>query len=69
MNCHDATFLLSQQRERKLTRLEKLRIKVHAVVCPACARFGDHVDVLGQAVRNYASQDSGETINPNGAAE
>lgn len=67
MNCHDATFLLSQQRERALTRLERLRLKVHAVICPACARFGDHVDMLGTAARNYATLADDDSANSHGA--
>lgn len=69
MNCHDATFLMSQQRERALTRMERLKLKVHAVVCPACARFGDHVNMLGAAARNYANLPDGDSSDSNGPAE
>ncbi|BEV00477.1 zf-HC2 domain-containing protein [Novosphingobium olei] len=68
MNCHDATFLLSQQRERNLTRLERLRVKIHGVVCPACARFGEHVDMLGEAARNYATIAEDDDHHSNGTA-
>lgn len=69
MNCHDATFLLSQRRERSLTRIERLQLKVHAVICPACARFGDHVDMLGTAARNYARLDDADPTQSNGTPE
>lgn len=69
MNCHDATFLFSQQRERELTRLERLRVRIHAVVCPACARFGEHVDALGEAARNYARSGDDPSNESRGAAE
>ena len=69
MNCHDATFLLSQQRERTLTRMERLRVRVHAVVCPACARFGDHVDLLGEAARTYATFADDDSASSKGASK
>jgi len=61
VNCHEATFLLSQQRERQLTLLERVRVRLHGVVCPACLRFGAQASLMGDAARAYAAQDEEET--------
>lgn len=55
MNCHDATFLMSQQRERRLSLVERLRMRLHALVCPACQHFEDQLPMLGAAARRYAA--------------
>lgn len=60
MNCHDATFLLSQQCERELTFSERARVRLHGFFCPACLRFGAQASLIGDAARAYASHDDEE---------
>ena len=54
LNCHDATFLLSQSRERKLTFSERMKLRLHVGMCSGCANFERQLPVLSDAVGAYA---------------
>jgi hypothetical protein len=55
MDCHDATFLMSQRRERKLTFSERMKLRLHIGICPGCARFERQLPSLGAAARTFAA--------------
>lgn len=55
INCHDATFLLSQSRERPLSRYERMKLRVHLPFCPACVHFDQQVPQLRAAARRFAA--------------
>lgn len=55
LNCHDATFLISQRRERELTFSERMKLRLHVTVCSGCANFERQLPQLGDAVRAFAS--------------
>lgn len=54
MNCHDATYFLSQSRERKLTFSERMKLRLHTGMCRDCAEFGRQLPELGAAARNFS---------------
>lgn len=54
MDCHDATFLMSQGRERKLTFSERMKLRLHVGMCRGCANFERQLPVLGAAARQSA---------------
>jgi hypothetical protein len=54
LDCHNATFLMSQARERPLGLAERMRLRLHAAMCSACARFERQLPLLGQAARHHA---------------
>lgn len=54
MNCHDATFLLSQRRERTLTFSERMKLRLHVGMCRGCANFERQLPRLGDAAKAYA---------------
>ena len=55
LNCHDATFLMSQARERSLTFAERMKLRVHVGLCKGCARFEQQLPFIGSAARHYAA--------------
>lgn len=55
MNCHDATFLLSQRRERTLTFSERMKLRLHVGMCRGCANFERQLPRLGDAAKAYAT--------------
>ncbi len=55
MNCHDATFLLSQRRERTLTFSERMKLRLHVGMCRGCANFERQLPHLGDAAKAYAT--------------
>jgi hypothetical protein len=54
-NCHDATFLISQSRERALSFSERMKMRLHVGMCRGCANFERQLPRLGDAARAYAS--------------
>lgn len=54
MDCHDATFLLSQGRERRLTFSERMKLRLHIGMCRGCANFERQLPLLGKAARRLA---------------
>lgn len=54
MDCHDATFLMSQAQERKLGFSERMKLRLHNGLCSDCARFERQLPLLGEAARRLA---------------
>lgn len=42
-SCRRATFLISTSLDRPLTRRERLGLRIHLIVCPACRRYRKQV--------------------------
>ena len=55
LDCHDATFLMSQGRERKLTFSERMKLRLHVGMCRGCANFERQLPLLGAAARELAA--------------
>jgi len=56
MSCKEVTELLSQSIERRLSLRETLRLRMHLLVCTACARFKRQLKFLHAAARAYAQR-------------
>ncbi len=54
LNCHDATFLMSQRQERTLSFSERMKLRLHMTMCRGCANFDRQLAGLGQAARAFA---------------
>lgn len=61
MNCMEATRLLSEAQERKLSLRERMPLKLHTSMCSGCRNFSRQVPLLRQAARAYAK---GECTEP-----
>ncbi|WP_416172359.1 zf-HC2 domain-containing protein [Allopontixanthobacter sp.] len=59
LNCHDATFLLSQRLERDLSVTERANLRLHVTICRGCTNFERQLPTLGKAARAFASHDPG----------
>ena len=57
MNCQQATKLLSDAQEKKLTLNEKTSVKIHVMMCSGCRNFGLQMDDLRGLTRRYAKTD------------
>ncbi len=53
VSCKEATRLLSQREDRRLTRGEAVRLRIHLAVCTACSRFARQLRILRKAMRAY----------------
>ncbi len=60
LNCHDATQLMSEQQDRRLTLSERLSLRIHLLVCDGCRNFGMQMQSLRRFLRGYARGESEE---------
>ncbi len=54
LSCRDATRLLSESQERRLTLQEKTGLRLHVLMCPHCRHCQQHMTTLRQAARQFA---------------
>ena len=53
LSCKDASRLISQMQDRRLSFYQRLRIRLHLLGCDACGRFVRQLAMLRQAMRRY----------------
>lgn len=61
LNCKEATRLISESQERKLSLLEIMPLKFHVMMCSGCKNFSLQVPFLSQAMRAFAKWDGDES--------
>ncbi len=49
--CREVHQLVSERMDRELTLVERGRVKVHLMVCTACTRFDEQMQLLRRAMR------------------
>ncbi len=58
--CKEVTQLVLEKHERRLSWRERLGIRIHYLICDACARFGQQMQFLRKAARRYAERHQAE---------
>jgi hypothetical protein len=53
LSCKDVTRLLSQAQDRPLTLAEAIKLRLHLLVCTACARFSRQLAFMRTALSRY----------------
>jgi hypothetical protein len=53
ISCKDASRLISQMQDRNLPVRQRLRIRLHLLLCDACKRFVQQLRVLHRAMQHY----------------
>jgi len=53
ITCKDASRLISQMQDAKLSVRERLLVRLHLALCDACQRFQGQVALLRNAMRRY----------------
>lgn len=56
MSCKKNSRLLSKQLDCKLSRYEVLSVRVHLMMCGACANFAGNLQLLRAACRRTADR-------------
>jgi hypothetical protein len=51
LTCKEASHLLSQRGDRSLALGERIRLRLHLLICDACTNFSRQVETLRRAVR------------------
>jgi hypothetical protein len=54
--CNSITEMISESMERRLTIAERLRIRLHFMICVWCARYQSQLLALRESLRLRASQ-------------
>lgn len=54
MNCQEATRLMSEAQDRKLTLAEAAELKFHNMICKGCRNFNQQMQDLRFMMRNFA---------------
>jgi sporulation-control protein spo0M len=49
--CKEIHRLTSEGMDRRLSTVEKIRMRLHLVVCEACRSFGKQMDFIRRAMR------------------
>ena len=57
LSCRDATRLISEGMDRRLSLAEKLVLQLHVAICDACTRFTRQVKFVRQALKSYPGPD------------
>lgn len=53
LSCKEASRLISQAMDQKLTLAQRAALRVHLSACEACTRFGAQMNALRSAMRKY----------------
>ncbi|MEY8878150.1 MAG: zf-HC2 domain-containing protein [Leptothrix sp. (in: b-proteobacteria)] len=58
--CKEVTHLVLEQQERRLSRLDRVAIRIHLLICAACPVFARQVKLMQEATRSWrAYRDQG----------
>lgn len=63
LKCREATALVLQGEDRRLSVPERLALRIHLLICKACTRFVGQVGLMRSAMgpwRAYRSESSDE---------
>ncbi|UTY57122.1 zf-HC2 domain-containing protein [Massilia sp. erpn] len=55
--CREVHRLVSEGMDRKLSLVERIRMRLHLTVCDACTRFSGQMSLLRQAMRRFPFDD------------
>ena len=53
LSCKEATRLLSQAQDRRLTYGERIKLRLHLFACIACSRFARQLVVMREALARF----------------
>jgi len=53
LSCKEATHLISQSQDRKLTLAERMQLEIHLAMCRGCTYFKDQMAFLRTACKRY----------------
>ena len=53
LTCKEASRLLSQSMDAKLTLAQRASLRLHLSACEACTRFGAQLNALRGAMKKY----------------
>ncbi|MBI2570604.1 MAG: zf-HC2 domain-containing protein [Candidatus Schekmanbacteria bacterium] len=61
LTCNDATRLLSDSQEDRLSFKARMSLTAHLMMCSGCRNFGRHLQILREAARAFAAGEDERT--------
>jgi hypothetical protein len=58
LSCKETSVLLSQAQDRPLGLAERLRLKLHLLVCAGCTNFSRQLKLIRAAIRRQRDEDA-----------
>lgn len=55
LTCKQASLLMSQEQDRRLSLRERIGLRLHVMICDACSNYRRQVAFLRQACRRFGS--------------
>jgi hypothetical protein len=68
LSCKQASELVSQSLDRSLTMRERMSVRLHLLICAACARFGRQLAFIQAMIKKFISdteQNEALKLSPN----
>ena len=53
MDCKHATQLMSQSHDRPLSRSERLRLRLHLLICAGCNNYNKQLKFISRAMQQF----------------
>jgi len=53
VSCKEATRLLSQAEDRRLSHVERIKLRLHLYACVACSRFSRQLALMREALVRF----------------
>jgi hypothetical protein len=60
LSCKEATRLISEGMDRRLSLPERIKLRLHVGICDACTRFTSQVAFLRRAIKAFPGRDDPE---------
>ena len=60
LTCREVTALVLQGEDRRLAAGERLRLRVHMLICQACPRFVEQVAFMRRAIGRWKQYGGGD---------
>jgi len=57
LNCKETSELLSQAQDRLLTTGDRLRLRLHLLLCAGCRNFSRQLEFMRATLRRYRDRD------------
>ncbi len=68
LSCKQVSELVSQSLDRSLTMRERMSVRLHLLMCAACARFGRQLAFIQATIKKFISdteQNEAQKLSPN----
>lgn len=62
--CHEVHRLVSEGMDRKLSRVERVRVSLHLMVCAICRTFSAQMVLMHRAMQRFEIQDAAPLERP-----